>query len=196
VGSSQVRLSTEVSNLMCFAQVVLVGDAAEVFQQLRLGREVLRPGVVRLEGVAVHVVGVVHPAARIGVHQPRAADVGVFLDNLELDAGLGEPDARQDARHPGAHHQHLQPTSGFLQPRLLELRVLAGSGERQLVQQERRIAFRDRRAGDEIHHATQKCRVRHGDLGFRAWRPRQDGGFGQFSDLGLLVGGDSGVVAV
>jgi hypothetical protein len=41
------------------------------------------------------VVGVVHPAARIGVHQP-VTHVGVLLDDLE-PTPVREPDAGQDS---------------------------------------------------------------------------------------------------
>ena len=89
-----------------------VGDAetldarAEVLEQHRLRRVVLRP-VGRLRGrVAVEVVLDVDAATRVVVLEPRAPDVFVLLEHHDLDAGLAEPVRGDDARHAGADNAH------------------------------------------------------------------------------------------
>ena len=66
----------------------LVDAAAEVGVQLGLRRVEVRPVVALGERVAVVVVGDVHPAARVGVLLPGAADVVVLLEDRVVDAGL------------------------------------------------------------------------------------------------------------
>src|SRR5207244_5934718 len=62
------------------ADAVVAGAALEVVAQLVPPREELRPVVVRRERVAVEVVRDVHPAAGIGVLEPRAADPVLLLE--------------------------------------------------------------------------------------------------------------------
>ena len=79
---------------------------AEVVEQHRLRRVVLRP-VGRLRGrVAVEVVLDVDAATRVVVLEPRAPDVVVLLEHDDLDAGLAEPVRGDDARHAGADDAH------------------------------------------------------------------------------------------
>ncbi len=177
-------------------QAVLGRNAAEVFQQLRLRREVLRPAMVRLEGIAVHVVGIVDPAAGIGVDQPGAAHVGVGLDDLERHARLAQANAGQQARHPRPDHQHLQPARGLLQLRLFELRVLAAlAGDGQLVGQEVGVFLRHRHAADEVHHPPKRGEVRRGGLHDAVGQILLDRAPGLGADLVLNLRRQSGIAA-
>ena len=65
----------------------------------------LRPIVALGERVAEQVAGDIDPAARVGVLQPRAADLGVLLVDDGVDAGLSQPVRRQQARHAGTDHR-------------------------------------------------------------------------------------------
>src|ERR1700722_4713017 len=58
---------------------VLVHHRLEVGLQLRLLREELRPGIARLEAVAVEVIADVHPRPGVRVLPPGAADTRVLL---------------------------------------------------------------------------------------------------------------------
>ena len=80
------------------ADVVLVHHALEIRLQFGLFGEEVRPLIGRLEAVAVEVVGHVDPRAGVGVLVPGAADARVLLDDRERDAGLLEPDPRQQSR--------------------------------------------------------------------------------------------------
>ena len=110
------------------------------------------------------MVGIVDPASGVGIHKPRPADVGVFLDDLEADSRLAEPNAGQQPGHAGADDKHLQLARRRDQLRLLELRVLRRfSGNRELVNQEVGIGFRDRLAGHKVHHPPQRRQAWFGD---------------------------------
>jgi hypothetical protein len=85
---------------------VLVHHRLEVGLELGLLGEELRPGIARLEAVAVEVVADVDPCPRVGVLPPGAADAGVLLDDGEGDAGLLQPDAGQQSRLPAADDHH------------------------------------------------------------------------------------------
>ena len=52
------------------------------------------------------MVGDVDPAAGVDVVEPGAADVGVLLEDGEVDAGLAEAVGGDDARHAGADDGH------------------------------------------------------------------------------------------
>ena len=113
VSTNQAHSSSSHRRAEHFGRVAnAVGDAepldtrAEVVEQHRLRRVVLRP-VGRLRGrVAVEVVLDVDAATRVVVLEPRAADVVVLLEHHDLDAGLAEPVRGDDARHAGADDAH------------------------------------------------------------------------------------------
>ena len=101
------------------------------------------------------MIGVVDPAARIGVFVPGAADIGVLLDDLERDAGLLQADAGEKARHAGADHNHMQLFSRGFQLRRVPFRQLGIAIECKFFLQEGDVVFRDRRTDDVIHHPAQ-----------------------------------------
>ena len=76
------------------AQVELVGDMVEVFQRLRLRREMLGPVplVQQLlgEGVAVGIALRIEARAGIAVPVPGAADAGAGLEHAHLHAELAQ----------------------------------------------------------------------------------------------------------
>ncbi|GIW17245.1 MAG: hypothetical protein KatS3mg064_0402 [Tepidiforma sp.] len=126
---------------------------AEVVQQDRLGRVVRRPVDLLGERIAVERVRNVDTSARVGVLQPRAADVVVLLEDREGDAGLLQPDAGEDPRHPGADDDDLERERRVLLPRgrarVLPLR-------RQLFEQQRNVVLRGRRARHPRRDAEQR----------------------------------------
>ena len=89
-----------------FADAVFFRDAAEIGPQLVLRRIMLRPVVIRLEGIGIEVVRVVDAAAGIGVLEPGAAHIAVLVHDRERDACLLEPDRGQHAGHARADDQH------------------------------------------------------------------------------------------
>ncbi len=168
------------------AQIVAVGDATEIVQQNRLGGEVLRPVVVGLEAVGVDVVGAIHPAAGIGVLQPGPANIGVLLDDLEVDAGLAEADSGQKARHARPNHQHMHAPGRFLELGRLPMGVLAGCAQRQFVGQKLRIALWDIRAGHKAHHPAHQVAGHRGRLDRTAFEEGGQRRLGFGAELRLL----------
>ena len=94
------------------AQPEAIGAGPEVVEQHLLRGVVLRPVLALGERVAVEVVGHVDAAARIGVLPPRAAHVGILLEDHERHARLLEPVGGHDAGHAGADHRHLEGRVG------------------------------------------------------------------------------------
>ena len=138
------------------AQVIAIGHAAEVLQQDRLGGEVLRPVVVGLKAVGVDVVGGVHPATRIGVLEPGAADVGVLVEDLVAHASLAEANAGEQAGHAGADDEDVHLRGAGLEARRFPDRRLGiGLGQAELVAEKVGVALRDLRAGHKAHHPAQ-----------------------------------------
>ena len=102
------------------AQVERVSHVTEVVEQGLLRREALRPVRALEERVAVEVVRDVDPATRIAVLEPRAADVGVLLDDDERDAGLLQTVSSDEPGHPRPDDDDVERTYGVdvvLQPR-------------------------------------------------------------------------------
>ena len=110
--SSHVALETSVPKRMCSPMPNSSTHCAEVVVQLGLGRVGLRPVVALRERVAVVVVRDVDPAARVGVLEPGAADVGVLLEHRTDDAGLLEPVRGGDAGHAGADDRDAEVAAG------------------------------------------------------------------------------------
>ena len=148
-------------------QAMPVRDALEVFQQDRLGGEMLGPDG-GLEGVGIDVVGAIHPATRVGVLEPGAAHLGIFVHDLERHAGLFEPKASQQAGHARADHKHVQLARGRgeLRPPLGIARAFAL--ERHLIDQEGGIVIGNGvRAGDEGHDPPHQLGAGRRRGGFR-----------------------------
>ncbi|MHC2404108.1 hypothetical protein ACVMGC_008652 [Bradyrhizobium barranii subsp. barranii] len=90
------------------AQIVAVGNEAEIAQDLGLGRVFLRPGPgvieLRIESVAV-VDGLdIAAGAGIAVPVPRAADIAGFLEGDRREAGLAQAMEKIKAGKSGADH--------------------------------------------------------------------------------------------
>ncbi|KAH9826809.1 Uncharacterized protein Tdes44962_MAKER09952, partial [Teratosphaeria destructans] len=84
--------------------VVPFGDVAEVLLDLGAEGELLGPGRVEREAVAVEVRGDVAAAARVGVDEPGAADVVALLDEFDArgQAVALELHGGAEAAHAGA----------------------------------------------------------------------------------------------
>ena len=155
-----------------------VGDAepldarAEVVEQHRLRRVVLRP-VGRLRGrVAVEVVLDVDAATRVVVLEPRAPDVVVLLEHDDVDAGLAEPVRGDDARHARADDAHRDArirTDLADRPRRPPQ---VGAVERELGLVERLGVVVDRRAAHELDERRRSAAVSGGCFGLPASRWR------------------------
>ena len=100
VRSVDVRVEPDVA-----AQPVLLGDAPEVIQDLRLWREQFAPGRLGLERERVQVRRDVAGAARIGVVPPGAAYVVGLLQDQEVDALALQRDAHAKTGEAGADDQ-------------------------------------------------------------------------------------------
>jgi hypothetical protein len=101
------------------------------------------------------VVGVVHPAAGVGVLEPGPADVGVLVDHDEGDADLLQSVGREQPRHAGADDRDLERgvgRDGGLGP-LRGAQVVAG--DRQLLLEQPEVLGRHRQAGGELHHRQE-----------------------------------------
>ena len=132
---------------------VLVEAPLEVRLQLGLLGEELGPGVVGCERVRVEVVADVDAAPGIAVLEPGATDPGVLLDDRELDAGLGETDAGEQARHTGPDHDHSE-TAGRTTADVDVFGLDAGidTVELELLQQHRQVLVGHRLDDEEVHH--------------------------------------------
>ena len=71
--------------------------AAEVVQEDGLRRVELRPVSGLGKGVAVHMVGDVDPASRVGILQPGTTHVGVLFEDADLCPSLLKAMRRSDS---------------------------------------------------------------------------------------------------
>jgi hypothetical protein len=143
------------------ADVVAVHNRLEVGLQLGLLGEEVRPLIGRLEAVAVEVIADVDAGTRIGVLPPRPTDAGVLLDDRERDAGLFQPNARQEAGFPAADDHHRKVIG-----RGAPDRPSVAAVELHLLEQHRHVLGRNRLANQPLHHLLQQLRADR--LGFRA----------------------------
>ena len=170
------------------AQAVLVGDAAEIVEQDRLGGIELREVVIGLERIGIHVVLVIDAAAGIDVLVPGAAQIGVLFENGERHARLLQADAGEQARHAGPDNDHLQLAGGPLQfgrgpVRRLGVRAVQG----QLIGEEGLVIGGDIGAGHPVHHLAHGGGRRRRRQG-RALQMRGDRHLGAGADIGLNLG--------
>ena len=145
-------LSSELNQL---SQSERVRAALEVLEQDRLRREVERPIMALREREAVVVVRVVDPAARIGVLEPRTADVVVLLDDRERHPGLLQTVRGQQAGHARADDQHVEVDVGrelVLVP-LGGAAILASVGE--LLLEQRQVLRHLGATNGELHDPQQ-----------------------------------------
>ena len=155
--SSQDASVTSVSHSTWRPMSCLSITRLEVRLQLGLFGEEVRPLIGRLEAVAVEVVADVDPRAGIGVLVPGPADAGVLLDDRERDAGLLEPDARQQSRLPAADDDDREVVGGRA-PRPHEPCVAAV--ELHLLEQHRHVLVGYRLADQPLHHLAAAARRR------------------------------------
>ena len=124
--------------------------------------EVERPVVALRERVAVVVVRVVDPAARIRVLEPGAADVGVLLDDHVVDAGLREPVRGEEARHARADDDDAEVGVGG-EVGLAPLRAApVVAAERELLLEQRQVVAHVGAADDVLHDAQRGRRATGG----------------------------------
>jgi hypothetical protein len=87
---------------------VVAGDAAEVVEDLVLGREAAAPPGVGRERERVEVGGHVAGRPRVGVVPPGPADVvAAFEQHDVVDARVDHPDGAAEPGEAGADHEHL-----------------------------------------------------------------------------------------
>src|SRR4029077_11883 len=90
------------------AEVVLVGDVAQIAEDLGLRRVSFRPlplGLeLRIEAVRVVDALDVAPGARVAVPVPRAAHVVAALDDGGCEPETPQPVEHVEASEPGTHH--------------------------------------------------------------------------------------------
>ena len=141
------------------AKVQRVGRISEVVEQCLLGSEALRPVGALEERVAVEVVRDVDPATRIAVLEPRAADVGVLLDDDERDAGLLQTVSSDEPGHPRPDDDDVERTYGVDVVLQQRRRAQVGASQPQLLVQQLERLVRDGRAGEESELAAQRLVV-------------------------------------
>ena len=128
------------------------GALAKVLQEYRLGGKELRP-ILGCERVGIGVIGRVDAAAGVGVLQPGAAHVGVLLEHGVGDARLLQAMRRQDSRHTGADHRHVE-AGAPLRRHLAEEAGGAGvaAGQPEFGHQELDVVLPERPADEETGH--------------------------------------------
>ena len=87
-------------------------ETGEVPVKFRLPGVVLAELIVPPERVAVVMAGDIDAGARIGIFQPRPADIVVLLNDLKGDAGLFEADCGKEPRFPTTDDEDGEVGSG------------------------------------------------------------------------------------
>ena len=144
--------------------VVFLHDALEIGVQLGLFGEEVRPVIGRLEAVAIEVISHVDARTGVGVLVPRAADARVLLHDGERNAGLLEPDPRQQAGFTASDHDDSEVLAGGLSRGVRRPGVAAV--EFHLLEHHRDVFGRHRFANQPLHHLVQQLGA--DGLGFRA----------------------------
>ena len=183
------------------AHAELVGEAPEVVEQRGLCREVLRPVVALGERVAEEMAGDIDPAARVGVLQPGAADLGVLLVDDGVDAGLTQPVRGQQARHAGTDHGDSKRSIGSEVGGVPRRRPKVFSRSAELLEQQRQIVVARlprHHPGDDRPDACRRSDVarsairRHAARGAFARRCRERATVGRATSRPVARGASSG----